>query len=181
MSSRHRPPASNANVEEAYAYTAVFAVHICTGPHPTAIFEVNTFSPHQTGALFGFLTVFRGPCSYVCLSYVHPLSRSTGLVCRVSRLVMIVASFTAVYTVDDKTTQGGTIEMLHLCQLIAQGQGRYRCSTRHRYRLAEIAQCGSRLVCFVQYRSRLFPLVDTQQLLLIFIRCSQCPDTSQHG
>ncbi|TFL05159.1 DOPA-like domain-containing protein [Pterulicium gracile] len=38
------------------------------GPHPTAIFEVNTFSPHQTGALFGFLTVFRGPCSVL----IHP-------------------------------------------------------------------------------------------------------------
>jgi len=33
------------------------------GPHPTAMFEVNTFTPHQTGALFSFLTIYRGPCS----------------------------------------------------------------------------------------------------------------------
>ena len=36
-----------------------------TGPHPTAMFEVNTFTPHQTGVLFSWLTVHRGPCSYV--------------------------------------------------------------------------------------------------------------------
>ncbi|THH28005.1 hypothetical protein EUX98_g6180 [Antrodiella citrinella] len=33
------------------------------GPHPVAMFEVNTFSPHQTGTLFSFLAVNRGPCS----------------------------------------------------------------------------------------------------------------------
>lgn len=33
------------------------------GPHPTAMFEVNTFTPHQTGALFSWLVVNRGPCS----------------------------------------------------------------------------------------------------------------------
>ncbi|KAF4611277.1 hypothetical protein D9613_007053 [Agrocybe pediades] len=33
------------------------------GPHPTAMFEVNTFTPHQTGALFSWLTVHRGTCS----------------------------------------------------------------------------------------------------------------------
>lgn len=35
------------------------------GPHPVAMFEVNVFNPHQTGALFSWLTVNRGPCSYV--------------------------------------------------------------------------------------------------------------------
>ena len=34
-----------------------------TGPHPTAMFEVNTFTPHQTGALFSWLAVRRGPLS----------------------------------------------------------------------------------------------------------------------
>ena len=29
------------------------------------MFEVNTFNPHQTGTLFSWLTVNRGPCSYV--------------------------------------------------------------------------------------------------------------------
>ncbi|EIM79543.1 uncharacterized protein STEHIDRAFT_135697 [Stereum hirsutum FP-91666 SS1] len=38
------------------------------GPHPTAMFEVNTFSPHQTGAFFSWLTVHRGPCSVL----IHP-------------------------------------------------------------------------------------------------------------
>ncbi|TFK39783.1 DOPA-like domain-containing protein [Crucibulum laeve] len=38
------------------------------GPHPTAMFEVNTFTPHQTGAFFSWLTVNRGPCSVL----VHP-------------------------------------------------------------------------------------------------------------
>jgi aromatic ring-cleaving dioxygenase len=38
------------------------------GPHPTAMFEVNTFTPIQTGALFGWLTVNRGPCSVL----IHP-------------------------------------------------------------------------------------------------------------
>ncbi|KAF4593023.1 hypothetical protein EYR38_008730 [Pleurotus pulmonarius] len=38
------------------------------GPHPTAMFEVNTFTPHQTGTLFAWLTVNRGPCSVL----IHP-------------------------------------------------------------------------------------------------------------
>ncbi|EGN96801.1 hypothetical protein SERLA73DRAFT_184963 [Serpula lacrymans var. lacrymans S7.3] len=38
------------------------------GPHPTAMFEVDTFNPHQTGALFSWLVVNRGPCSVL----VHP-------------------------------------------------------------------------------------------------------------
>jgi Dopa 4,5-dioxygenase family len=38
------------------------------------MFEVNTFTPHQTGALFSFLTVYRGPCSWVH-SDISPLSR----------------------------------------------------------------------------------------------------------
>jgi aromatic ring-cleaving dioxygenase len=29
------------------------------------MFEVNVFTPHQTGALFSWLTVNRGPCSSV--------------------------------------------------------------------------------------------------------------------
>ena len=41
------------------------AEHFDAGPHPTAMFEVNTFSPHQTGVLFTWLVVNRGPCSYV--------------------------------------------------------------------------------------------------------------------
>ncbi|KDQ61441.1 hypothetical protein JAAARDRAFT_203955 [Jaapia argillacea MUCL 33604] len=38
------------------------------GPHPVAMFEVNTFNPHQTGAFFSWLTVNRGPCSVL----IHP-------------------------------------------------------------------------------------------------------------
>lgn len=38
------------------------------GPHPVAMFEVNTFTPHQTGALFSWLVVNRGPCSVL----IHP-------------------------------------------------------------------------------------------------------------
>ncbi|KAH7911339.1 DOPA-like domain-containing protein [Hygrophoropsis aurantiaca] len=38
------------------------------GPHPTAMFEVDTFNPHQTGALFSWLTVNRGPCDV----FIHP-------------------------------------------------------------------------------------------------------------
>lgn len=39
------------------------------GPHPTAMFEVNTFNPHQTGTLFSWLAVHRGPCS--CASFIR--------------------------------------------------------------------------------------------------------------
>ncbi|KAI0343264.1 hypothetical protein BDW22DRAFT_1329408 [Trametopsis cervina] len=39
-----------------------------SGPHPTAMFEINTFTPHETGTLFGWLVVNRGPCSVL----VHP-------------------------------------------------------------------------------------------------------------
>ncbi|KAF9223983.1 hypothetical protein BS17DRAFT_704438 [Gyrodon lividus] len=38
------------------------------GPHPTAMFEVNTFTPHQTGALFSWLAVHRGTCDVL----IHP-------------------------------------------------------------------------------------------------------------
>ncbi|KAI0035409.1 DOPA-like domain-containing protein [Vararia minispora EC-137] len=38
------------------------------GPHPVGMFEVNTFDPHQTGVLFSFLTVWRGPLSVL----IHP-------------------------------------------------------------------------------------------------------------
>ena len=34
------------------------------------MFEVNTFSPHQTGVLFTWLVVNRGPCSYVVLNWI---------------------------------------------------------------------------------------------------------------
>lgn len=42
------------------------------GPHPTAMFEVNTFNPHQTGAFFSWLTVNRGPCSYAFPRFNYP-------------------------------------------------------------------------------------------------------------
>ncbi|EIW79387.1 hypothetical protein CONPUDRAFT_107748 [Coniophora puteana RWD-64-598 SS2] len=38
------------------------------GPHPTAMFEVNVFDPHQTGTLFSWLAVNRGPCDVL----IHP-------------------------------------------------------------------------------------------------------------
>jgi len=38
------------------------------GPHPTAMFQLNTFTPHQTGAVFAWLVVNRGPCDV----FVHP-------------------------------------------------------------------------------------------------------------
>jgi len=38
------------------------------GPHTTGMFEVNVFNPHQVGALFSFLTVWRGPLSVL----IHP-------------------------------------------------------------------------------------------------------------
>ncbi|KAF8555970.1 hypothetical protein OG21DRAFT_767210 [Imleria badia] len=38
------------------------------GPHPTSMFQVNTLNPHQTGALFSWLVVNRGPCDV----FVHP-------------------------------------------------------------------------------------------------------------
>ena len=39
------------------------------------MFEVNVFTPHQTGAFFSWLTVNRGPCSSVgpLLSFVQAL------------------------------------------------------------------------------------------------------------
>jgi len=40
------------------------------GPHPTAMFEVGTFTPHQTGAFFCWLVVHRGPLSVL----VHPIT-----------------------------------------------------------------------------------------------------------
>ncbi|KAJ6515280.1 DOPA-like domain-containing protein [Mycena sanguinolenta] len=38
------------------------------GPHPIPMFEVNTFTPHQTGALFCWLVANRGPCPVL----IHP-------------------------------------------------------------------------------------------------------------
>ncbi|TFK73761.1 hypothetical protein BDN72DRAFT_834377 [Pluteus cervinus] len=43
------------------------------GPHSTAMFEINTFNPHQTGALFSWLVVNRGPCSVL----IHPNTPDT--------------------------------------------------------------------------------------------------------
>ena len=40
------------------------------GPHPIPMFEVNVFTPHQTGAFFSFLAVHRGPLSWVKLPYL---------------------------------------------------------------------------------------------------------------
>jgi len=37
-------------------------------PHPVPMFEVNTFSPEEFGALFGFLIAYRGGLSVL----VHP-------------------------------------------------------------------------------------------------------------
>ncbi|EGN96769.1 hypothetical protein SERLA73DRAFT_184927 [Serpula lacrymans var. lacrymans S7.3] len=37
-------------------------------PHLTTTFEVNTSNPHQTGALFCWFVVHRGPCSVL----IHP-------------------------------------------------------------------------------------------------------------
>ena len=48
------------------------------GPHPVPMFEVNTFTPIETGALFGFLTVWRGPLSYVVNSVVRRPSLLTS-------------------------------------------------------------------------------------------------------
>ncbi|THU89917.1 dopa 4,5-dioxygenase, partial [Dendrothele bispora CBS 962.96] len=39
-----------------------------TEPHPVASFEINTFNPHQTGALFCWLTIERGSLSVL----IHP-------------------------------------------------------------------------------------------------------------
>ena len=33
------------------------------GPHPVPMFEVNVFNPHQTGTLFSWPVINRGPCS----------------------------------------------------------------------------------------------------------------------
>ncbi|GAA6001201.1 hypothetical protein JCM10207_007460 [Rhodosporidiobolus poonsookiae] len=38
------------------------------GPHPVPMFEVNTFTPAQFGAFFGFLVAYRGDLSVL----VHP-------------------------------------------------------------------------------------------------------------
>ncbi|KAK4058702.1 hypothetical protein OIO90_000146 [Microbotryomycetes sp. JL221] len=38
------------------------------GPHPTAMFEVNTFTPAQTGALMSFLVAYRAGLSVL----IHP-------------------------------------------------------------------------------------------------------------
>ncbi|ORY55344.1 DOPA-like domain-containing protein [Leucosporidium creatinivorum] len=38
------------------------------GPHPVAMFEVNTFTPAQLGAIMGFLVAYRGGLSVL----IHP-------------------------------------------------------------------------------------------------------------
>ncbi|EIW81181.1 hypothetical protein CONPUDRAFT_55737 [Coniophora puteana RWD-64-598 SS2] len=43
------------------------------GPHPTASFEVDTTTPHETGAFFSWLAVNRGPCDVL----VHPNTNDT--------------------------------------------------------------------------------------------------------
>ncbi|KAG9313042.1 DOPA-like domain-containing protein [Chiua virens] len=43
------------------------------GPHPTAMFEVNTLTPHQTGALLSWLVVNHGPLDV----FVHPNTGDT--------------------------------------------------------------------------------------------------------
>lgn len=47
------------------------------GPHIFPMFEVNTFTPAETGALFGFLTVWRGPLSYVFTPHTSEPSPDT--------------------------------------------------------------------------------------------------------
>lgn len=44
------------------------------GPHPTAVFEVGTINPHQTGAFFSWLVIHRGPCEYVSSIYLQSLT-----------------------------------------------------------------------------------------------------------
>ena len=46
------------------------------GPHPVAMFEVDTFTPHETGTLFTWLSVRRGPLSWAT-AYRLANSRST--------------------------------------------------------------------------------------------------------
>ncbi|KAN0088422.1 DOPA-like domain containing protein [Tylopilus felleus] len=43
------------------------------GPHPTTMFQINTFNPHQTGAIFSWLVANRGPCDV----FVHPNTGNT--------------------------------------------------------------------------------------------------------
>ncbi|KWU46354.1 hypothetical protein RHOSPDRAFT_31805 [Rhodotorula sp. JG-1b] len=45
------------------------------GPHPVPMFEVNTFTPAQFGALFGFLVAYRGDLSVL----IHPNTTSSEL------------------------------------------------------------------------------------------------------
>ncbi|KAJ7670057.1 DOPA-like domain-containing protein [Mycena polygramma] len=40
------------------------------GPHPTAMFEIGTSTPHETGALFSWMVVHRGPLSVL----IHPIT-----------------------------------------------------------------------------------------------------------
>ncbi|BGP23009.1 DOPA 4,5-dioxygenase [Rhodotorula toruloides] len=45
------------------------------GPHPVPMFEVNTFTPAQFGALFGFLVAYRGDLSVL----IHPNTHDSEL------------------------------------------------------------------------------------------------------
>ncbi|TNY19883.1 DOPA-like domain-containing protein [Rhodotorula diobovata] len=45
------------------------------GPHPLPMFEVNTFTPAQFGALFGFLVAYRGDLSVL----IHPNTHESEL------------------------------------------------------------------------------------------------------
>lgn len=79
-----------------YIVSTSYSRIISSGPHPTAMFEVNTFGPHQTGTFFGWLVVNRGPCSLVDILY--PLN---GLLTDYST----ASSFTPIPMIPSATTQ----------------------------------------------------------------------------
>ncbi|KAG8832671.1 hypothetical protein FRC17_000890 [Serendipita sp. 399] len=64
------------------------------GPHPIPMFEANTFTPIETGTLFGFLTIWRGPLFVL----IHPntgdaLKDHTELCSWIGRPVPVDTSF----------------------------------------------------------------------------------------
>lgn len=90
------------------------------GPHPTAMFEVNTFNPHQTGAFFSWLTVNRGPCSYVSssisaarlLTFIAPLSSA---LLTTSELVCLSSEFLLLFNILDGMATIGGLSMSLFC------------------------------------------------------------------